>query len=88
MHEIYGERVNFVGVAGRDELSAINEFIETLKVTGFEHAVDEDGSLWSSYEITTQPSFVFINDDGQASTHVGALGVAGLQERLDGLLAG
>ena len=61
---------------------------ETLKVTGFEHAVDEDGSLWSSYEITTQPSFVFINDDGQASTHVGALGVAGLQERLDALLAG
>jgi hypothetical protein len=57
-------------------------------VTGFEHAVDEDGSLWSSYEITTQPSFVFINDDGQASTHVGALGVAGLQERLDALLAG
>lgn len=85
---MYGEQVNFVGVAGRDELSAINEFIDTLQVSAFEHAVDEDGSLWSSYDITTQPSFVFISDDGQTSTHVGALGVAGLQERLDALLAG
>jgi hypothetical protein len=85
---MYGERVNFVGVAGRDDLSAINEFIDTLKVSGFEHAVDEDGSLWRSYDISTQPSFVFINDDGQASSHVGALGVAGLQERLDALVAG
>lgn len=87
MHEIYGDQVNFVGVAGRDELAAINEFIETLSVGGFEHAVDGDGSLWSSYDITTQPSFVFIHDDGEASTYVGALGVDGLQERLDALLA-
>ncbi len=88
MHEIYGDQVNFVGVAGRDELAAINEFIETLDVSDFEHAVDVDGSLWASYGITTQPSFVFINDDGQASTHVGALGVAGMQERLDALVDG
>ena len=88
MHEIYGEQVNFVGVAGRDELAAINEFIDTLDVSGFEHAVDDDGSLWANYGITTQPSFVFINDDGQESTHVGALGVAGLQEGLDALVAG
>lgn len=87
MHEIYGEQVNFVGIAGRDELAAIKEFIDTLNVSGFEHAVDEDGSLWANYEIVTQPSFAFINDDGQISTHVGALGTAGLSERLDALLA-
>ncbi len=87
MHEIYGEQVAFVGVAGRDEPTAINEFIDTLDVSDFEHAVDDDGSLWANYDITTQPSFVFINDDGHTSTHVGALGVAGLQERLDALLA-
>ena len=85
MHEQYGSAVTFVGVAGRDELPAITEFIDTLNVGAFEHAVDGDGSLWANYEITTQPSFVFIDDDGTMSTHVGALGVGGLTEVLDDL---
>lgn len=85
MQREYRDDVTFVGVAGRDDLSAINEFIETLDVGAFEHAVDDDGSLWAGYGITTQPSFVFINDDGTTSTHVGALGVDGLTEILDDL---
>lgn len=85
MHEQYADTVTFVGVAGRDDLPAINEFIDTLDVGAFEHAVDDDGSLWASYEITTQPSFVFIGDDGTTSTRVGALGVDGLTEILDEL---
>ena len=77
--------MNFVGVAGRDELAAINDFITTLDVGSFEHAVDDDGALWSSYGITTQPSFIFVDDSGEMTTHVGALGIEGLSERLSEL---
>ena len=77
--------MNFVGVAGRDELAAINDFITTLDVGSFGHAVDDDGTLWSSYGITTQPSFIFMDDSGEMTTHVGALGIEGLSDRLSAL---
>ena len=51
-------------------------------MSSFDHAVDADGTLWSSYGITTQPSFIFIDDSGEPTTHVGALGIEGLTERL------
>lgn len=63
----------------------MQEFVETFDVGGFPHAVDDDGTVWASYEIRTQPAFVFIDDDGTTETHVGALGVDGLTERLDAL---
>ena len=85
MHERYGDEVTFVGVAGRDDLTAINDFIERLDVGAFEHAVDGDGSLWASYRITTQPSFVFLDDDGSTSTHIGALGIDRLTSMLQEL---
>ena len=77
--------MNFVGVAGRDELPAITAFIDTLDVGAFAHAVDASGSVWADYGITTQPSFVFLDDSGESTTHVGRLGVDGLSERLDEL---
>lgn len=87
MDEQYCDDVTFVGVAGRDDLSAITEFIDTLSVGAFEHVVDDDGSVWADYAITTQPSFVFIDDNGTTSTHVGALGVDGLSEALNDLVS-
>ncbi|MBT8208297.1 MAG: hypothetical protein KJO18_08495 [Acidimicrobiia bacterium] len=77
--------MNFFGVAGRDELAAINDFITTLDVGSFKHAVDDDGTLWSSYGITTQPSFIFMDDSGDMTTHVGALGLEGLSDQLSAL---
>lgn len=82
---MFGDDVQFVGVAGRDELAAINDFIDTLGVSSFDHVVDPDGALWSSYGITTQPSFIFIDNSGEMTTHVGALGIEGLSERLTAL---
>ena len=87
MQETYGDRVDFVGVPGLDDVSAINEFIDTLGVGAFEHAVDRDGSLWAEYGITMPPSFVFIDDAGETTTHVGTLGVEGLTEVLDHLVS-
>ncbi len=87
MYETYGEQINFVGVAGRDDSGPIADFIQTFDVGSFPHVIDSDGSIWAGFNINTQPSFVFINSDGSVETHVGALGVEGLSERLEGLLA-
>ncbi len=83
----YADEVLLVGVAGRSDLGAIQDFIETLPVEGFDHAVDDDGSLWAAYDIFAQPAFTFLNDDGTVQTHIGPLGEAQLSERIDALLA-
>jgi len=74
-------------VAGRDDLGAINDFISELGVGEFDHAVDDDGSLWADFGIASQPAFIFIDDSGEMTTHQGALGEDGLAERLDELAA-
>jgi len=54
-------------------------------VGAFPHIVDESGDVWATYGVRTQPAFVFINDDGTSETHIGALGEAGLTERINAL---
>jgi hypothetical protein len=76
-----------VGVAGRDGISPINEFIDDYDLGEFDHIVDESGEIWANFEIVSQPSFIFLDATGASTSHLGALGVEGLSERLD-VLAG
>ena len=87
MYEKYGNDITIVGIAGRDELDAIVAFVDDLGVSDFPHAVDSTGEIWRAYGISNQPSFFFINDDGAAEGFVGAMGVEGMSERIDILLA-
>jgi len=48
---------------------------------------DERGDIWRRYEITSQPAWVFINDDGAASRLLGGLGESGLIDEIEVLLA-
>ena len=75
----------FVGVAGRDGLDSINGFINDYDVGGFDHIVDESGAIWANFEIVSQPSFIFLDSNGESTSHLGALGVEGLSDRLDTL---
>ena len=72
-------------MAGRDGLDPINGFIDDYDVGSFEHIVDESGAIWANFEIVSQPSFIFLDANGESETYLGALGVAGLSERLDTL---
>jgi len=56
-------------------------------VNGFDHVIDPDGSIWAAYDILSQPSFAFLNNDGTTETHLGPLGVDGLSQRIDNLLS-
>ena len=87
MQEQYGDQVAVVGIAGRDEVSAMEAFVSDLGVGAFPHIANEDLGIWSTYEVRSQPAFVFINDDGSYETVIGAMGESGLTSMIDDLLA-
>jgi len=76
--------VTFVGVAARDEEDAMQAFIADLGVGAFPHVNDQPGAIWAQYGISTQPSFVFIDAEGNESRFA-SLGRSGLQEKIDDL---
>jgi hypothetical protein len=81
----YEGRVAVVGVAGRDDLSAIQGFIDNRGVGAFPHIVDESGEIWASFDVRSQPAFVFIDDDGTVDG-TGSLSEDSVIERLDALI--
>lgn len=87
MQEQFGTDVNFVGVAGRDDLSEMQAFVEEFGVTSFEHVADEDTEIWRQYGVTSQPAFVFIDDSGEVEVLISALGEDGLTERVEALIS-
>ena len=73
-------------MAGRDSSDAATNFVDRLGVGAFSHAFDDDGTIWSRYGVTTQPAFVFLNDDGTFQTNLGGLGIDGLTSAANQLL--
>ena len=76
-----------IGVAGRDDVETFQEWVSSRDVEGFDHVMDPDGDIWREFGITSQPAFVFVNDDGTVETRRGALGLEGLTERVNDLIA-
>ncbi len=87
MHTTYGDEVTFVGVAGRDDLGAIERFVDGRGVSGFQHVFDDELEIWRAYGVTSQPAWVFIDADGNAETLISGLGEDGLRDRVEALLA-
>ncbi len=79
--------MRFIGVAGRDGLDAIRDFIDDEDVDAFEHIVDEDGIVWQQFGIASQPAWAFLNQDGEAEVAFGALGEQSLIGRVEDLIA-
>lgn len=77
--------MTFVGVAAHDTENAMLAFIGATDVDGFPNINDADRSVWASYGIGYQPSFVFIDDSGEMTTF-GSLSESAIQDRIDELL--
>jgi thiol-disulfide isomerase/thioredoxin len=77
--------VEVIGVAGRGEVPAMEDFVSDTGTGGLTHVVDDDGSIWSSYEVVAQPAYAFIDDSGTVEVFVGALGEDALVERMNAL---
>ena len=65
----------------------MQDFISSTGVDGLRHVSDEAGDIWSEYGIASQPAWVFINDDGTATSLVSTLGENGLTSEIESLLA-
>jgi thiol-disulfide isomerase/thioredoxin len=59
-----GDRVTFVGVAARDEVPAMQRFVDKYRVE-FTHLADTDASLWRRFGVTVQPAYAFIDSTGR-----------------------
>jgi peroxiredoxin len=81
-----GDEVAIVGVAGRDDVDAFAAFVERHGLQDVPQIADTDGSVWARFGISGQPSWVFIDGEtGARETLFGALGVEGLEQRIDAL---
>jgi thiol-disulfide isomerase/thioredoxin len=83
----YEGRVTFVGVAGRGSEPEMEAFVAETGTDGFGHLVDDDGSIWATFQVLQQPAFAFLDDSGEVQVVSGRLGRAELTERVNGLLA-
>lgn len=77
--------VTFVGVAGLGEVKAMREFLHDYHVGGFEHLVDDDGSLWRRFGVVQQPAFAFIDDSGSVKVVRSDIGANGIAKGIAGL---
>jgi thiol-disulfide isomerase/thioredoxin len=73
MAERFGDRVTFVGMAGRDSEQNMQQFVDQTGIGSLPQVIDADGELWSSFEVSGQPSYVFIDRAGKTRVVAGAL---------------
>ena len=73
-----------MGVAGKGDGDDYNGFVDRGGVGDLTHVVDDDGSIWSSFGIASQPAWAFVDADGKVlSTTTRSLGKDGLTDRIN-----
>lgn len=81
-----GDDVQIVGVAGRGEVPEMEAFVDDTGTGELQHLVDDDGSIWRGYGVTSQPAFAFVDASGEVvDVQVGGLGKEALVERAQAL---
>jgi len=79
--------VTFIGVAGLDQVSAMQQFVAKYPVGGFTNLADTDGLVWAKFGVTEQPAFAFIEPDGGITVVKGELSESDLNQRVAALPA-
>ena len=77
--------VTFVGVAGLDQLPAMQQFVAKYPVGNFTHLADTDGSVWAKFGVTAQPAFAFVRLDRGITVVKGGLSEPDLDQRVAAL---
>lgn len=85
--ERYGADIQLVGVPGRGELDAMQEFVDDTGTGSITHLADLDGTVWSAFGVYGQPAFAFIDDSGEVEVFIGGMGGDALADRIDELIA-
>ena len=58
--------VTFVGVAARDDVGAMQNFVSKYHLN-FTNLNDADGSIWARFNVPWQPAYLFVKPDGTSS---------------------
>ncbi|MFD9698606.1 redoxin domain-containing protein [Lentzea sp. NPDC059081] len=66
------DKVQFVGVAARDQLDAMKKFVSDHDMDGFPSLADLDGSVWKRFGVSAQPTLAFVRPDGSVELLVGS----------------
>lgn len=66
--------VNLLGSPAFSSKPEMLTFVSERGVSGFPHADDPQGQLWSAFSVVSQPAWAFINSDGTYEVYSGALG--------------
>lgn len=80
----YGDQVDILGVSGRDDVSAMRDFVAKYDVP-FPSVADTDLVIWRAAGVRGQPAWVFIDPDGSAELYY-APGEDQVRARLDALV--
>jgi hypothetical protein len=84
----YEGRVQFVGFGGGDTADHIDDFVSYYSLRPVPTVIDEDWSIREGLGIIGAPAWVFLNDGGDATLHLGGLNPRELEEMLQVLVAG
>lgn len=85
--ERYQGDIQLVGVPGRGERDAMQQFVDDTGTGSITHLADLDGQVWSAFGVYGQPAFAFIDDSGEVEVFIGGMGGDALGERIDELIA-
>ena len=62
--ERYGEQLTIVGVLYQDDPADARGFLDRYGDAGYDHVIDEDGTLAIDYGVTGPPETFFVDADG------------------------
>lgn len=85
MVQQYEGDVEIIGVASRDQVPAMQDFVARHDLQDMITVADVEGEVWQRFGIVAQPAWVFVGESGRRERVLGALDTAGLRRRLDGL---
>lgn len=81
------DKVNIIGVAGRDNVANMRKFVERHDLGFLRHAADESGAVWANAGVRGQPTWIFIDRQGRTETLFGMIDESDLSSRFDRLAA-
>ncbi len=77
--------VTFVGVAARDQPSAMQAFVDKYHLNAVTELADTDGAVWAKFGVVAQPAFAFVGPTGSVEVVEGPLSEPELTARVTAL---
>lgn len=79
-------KIDIIGVASRDEVPAMEDFVARHGLSDMVNIADVDGQIWEQFGVVAQPAWVFLDAEaGTGERVLGAIPTPDLETRLEAL---